>query len=145
MAIVADSNILLRAQNPADVHHPVALRALSELRVKGEEICITAQNIVEFWAVATRSVNENGLGLPVAAAASEVDRLLRFFRVLPSNAATLAEWRRLVATSLVAGKQTHDAHLVACMLSHQVTRILTFNVKDFARYPGVEVIDPAKV
>jgi len=66
-------------------------------------------------------------------------------RVLSNSVETLTEWKKLVTTSLVVGKQTHDAHLVACMMSHRITRILTFNVKDFARFPGIEVIDPAQV
>jgi predicted nucleic acid-binding protein len=45
----------------------------------------------------------------------------------------------------VAGKQTHDAHLVAVMQVHSVPSILTFNGAHFTRFPGVGVIDPAQV
>jgi predicted nucleic acid-binding protein len=32
--------------------------------------------------------------------------------------------------------------LVAAMRVHAVKRILTFNEKDFARYPGIEAVHP---
>jgi predicted nucleic acid-binding protein len=39
-------------------------------------------------------------------------------------------------------QNVHDAWLVAAMNSHGVKRILTFNTGDFARYDGIECIDP---
>ena len=41
------------------------------------------------------------------------------------------------------GKPTHDARLVALMLEHGVTHLLTFNSGDFNRYQEIGVIDPA--
>jgi predicted nucleic acid-binding protein len=51
-------------------------------------------------------------------------------------------WRRLVRDHQVSGRQVHDAHLVATMLVHGITHILTFNGQDFARYAEIDVIDP---
>jgi hypothetical protein len=45
----------------------------------------------------------------------------------------------------VSGKKAHDARLVAAMLAHGLSRLLTFNVSDFARYPGITVLEPAQV
>ena len=47
----------------------------------------------------------------------------------------------------VLGVQVHDARLVAAMIAHNVTHILTFNVTDFARYTdeGIEAVNPAAV
>ena len=53
-------------------------------------------------------------------------------------------WEMLVGKHLVSGKQAHDAHLVAVMLVYAVTSILTFNIADFQRYPGITVLDPAQ-
>ena len=46
----------------------------------------------------------------------------------------------------VSGVQVHDARLVATMLVHDVTHILTFNTQDFIRYrpEGIIAIDPSK-
>jgi predicted nucleic acid-binding protein len=41
------------------------------------------------------------------------------------------------------GKQLHDANIVATMLAHGETRILTFNAPDFRRFaPMIEVLTP---
>jgi len=45
----------------------------------------------------------------------------------------------------VAGKQTHDAHLVAIMEVHSVQSILTFNVGHFMRFANITVLDPAQI
>jgi predicted nucleic acid-binding protein len=45
----------------------------------------------------------------------------------------------------VLGKNAHDTRLVAAMLVHGVTHLLTFNVTDFSRFPGLTVLDPATV
>ena len=58
---------------------------------------------------------------------------------------------RAVATRLLAlveaagcsGKQVHDANIVATMLEHGVTALVTDNPADFRRYAGIELWDLA--
>ena len=102
---------------------------------------LTAQNLVEFWAAITRPVDENGLGFITEQAKLEVNALKRLFVLLP-EAPLLEEWERLVAAYRVAGKNTHDARLVAAMMVHGVSNILTFNIQDFTRYAEITVFDP---
>jgi hypothetical protein len=45
----------------------------------------------------------------------------------------------------VIGLNVHDARLVAAMLVHGVTHILTANVKDFVRYTSVTAISPDQI
>jgi hypothetical protein len=54
----------------------------------------------------------------------------------------LPEWQRLVVQHDVKGRNAHDARLVAAMNVHGVGHILTFNITDFTRYPGIIVLDP---
>lgn len=108
-------------------------------------LCVAPQNLIEFWAVATRSRDDNGLGMNQARAASEIAALRRFFRLLPSTPEVLDAWQGIVEALGVSGKQTHDAHLVAVMQVYSVTGILTFNTGHFNRFPGIAVVDPAQV
>lgn len=42
-----------------------------------------------------------------------------------------------------AGKQVHGANIVATMLAHGETRLLTFNLADFQRFDSlIELIAP---
>ena len=102
-------------------------RAVSMLFDRGDELHVIGQNLIEFWAVATRSINENGLGLTVTEAALELKKLETTFTVLPDSADVLPLWEELVVRHLVRGKQSHDARLVAAMNVYNLTHLLTFN------------------
>jgi predicted nucleic acid-binding protein len=105
---------------------------------------VTVQNLVEFWAVATRPLgSENGLGMSTEAVARELTAIKDLFPILPEPAAILEQWEYLVTTYEVSGKNTHDARLVAVMKLHGISRILTFNVADFTRFEGIEAVSPA--
>lgn len=127
MPFLADTNVLLRLRQPNDPDYAVVRRALEALWARGEELCLTSQNLVEFWNVCTRPIASNGFGLTI----HETDRRARLiegrFRLLADNERVHAEWRRLVVAHSVTGVQVHDARLVAAMLVHGVTNLLTLN------------------
>ncbi len=110
------------------------LNAISTLRGADEELFITSQNLIEFWRSATRPVERNGLGLTIAEARTELERLEGLFLVLPDVPEIYPEWKRLILQYGVVGVNVHDARLVASMLVHRLSHILTFNVRDFNRY-----------
>src|SRR6266508_1151246 len=65
MHCLLDTNILLRA---VDRNHPKcrpARRAIINLHRQHNRLFLTPQNLIEFWAVATRPVDSNGLGMSV--------------------------------------------------------------------------------
>jgi predicted nucleic acid-binding protein len=140
MAILLDTNILLRLAQPHHPSAPVAARALQALRSNNEMLHITQQNIVEFWAVATRPIAANGLGFSTEQATAEVDTIKRLFVLLPEYPLQDA-WERLVAEYRVSGKNVHDARLVAAMVVHGIDSILTLNGRDFLRYREISVLD----
>jgi predicted nucleic acid-binding protein len=144
MAILVDTNILLRSIQPHHPHYPLVERAFAHLRVRRETLFVAVQNLIEFWAVATRPLaSENGLGMATEEAGRELAAIKDLFPILPEPASIFEEWESLVTTYGVSGKNTHDARLVAVMKLHAITRILTFNVADFARFDGIEPISPA--
>ncbi len=143
--LLTDTNILLRALYPDHPHYALAKRALKTLRHRAEVLCVTPQNIIEFWTVATRTREHNGLGLQLAQVVEEVKDIRALFRLLPDTPEILDIWNQLVIDHNVMGKPTHDAHIVAAMKAHSVTCILTFNGGDFKRFPGIDVVNPADV
>jgi predicted nucleic acid-binding protein len=121
----------------------MAVRAIDTLRRNQERLVIAQQCIVEFWAVATRPAQSNGLGFAIAQASIEIEDLQKSFVLLP-EVPIHDVWQRLVIQYQVSGKSVHDARLVAAMIVHGVDRILTFNVADFARYVEITGLDPAQ-
>jgi predicted nucleic acid-binding protein len=125
--------------------HQNAIDAVSALRTSGEDLCVVPQNLIEFWAVATRPLSANGLEMTTEKAQTELARIKSLFRLLPDTSTVYDEWERLVAQHAVLGKNTHDARIVAAMSVHGITHLLTFNGDDFKRYPGITVISPGGV
>ena len=76
---------------------------------------------------------------------ADLATLKQLFMFLPDPPDLFDSWEQLVSRHLCHGKMAHDARLVAAMQLHGVGRILTFNVTDFTRFPGIAVIDPATV
>jgi predicted nucleic acid-binding protein len=142
---VVDTNILVRLVLPHDPLSPITLAAVDELQKRGEALLVTPQNMMEFWAVATRPPTANGLGFTNDKVLEEVRRMERLFRVIDQPAATFRRWRQLVETHAVRGRQAFDAHLAAVMMESGLERILTFNVDDFRRYPGITAVSPQSV
>jgi hypothetical protein len=62
MEILVDSNILVFAANSLSLSHQHSLNAPIYLRQRGEIPCVTAQNLIEFWAV----IDPATLGPPVS-------------------------------------------------------------------------------
>jgi predicted nucleic acid-binding protein len=147
VVFLADTNVLLRFADRTHPVHPIIRAALRKLRTNGHRVCATPQNFVEFWNVATRPTERNGFGL----APANADRLLRLverlFPLLPDSPAVYTKWRRLVVSFGVSGIQVHDARIVATMIVHGVTHILTFTTTDFVRYGtrGIVTVDPTTV
>ena len=144
MAILVDSNILLRSMQPHHPHCSLAENAITALRLRNETLCLAPQNLIEFWSVATRPENDNGLGMTPAMAAGELAKMLRLFRLLPSTPEAFERWQQMVVSLGVSGKQAHDTHLVAFMQVYSVSSILTFNGTDFRRFAEITVLDPTQ-
>ena len=145
MSCAVDTNVLLRSIDVGHAVQPIAQDAMIALRNRGESLSVSPQNLIEFWAVATRPVANNGLGLNIDRAEEELTNLKYLFALLPDTAEILPEWERLVRYHQVIGKQAHDARLVAAMNVHRITHLLTFNTDDFKRYGGITVVNPSSV
>ncbi|HEU4388385.1 MAG TPA: type II toxin-antitoxin system VapC family toxin [Blastocatellia bacterium] len=140
---LADTNILLRFLLRSDPSYLSIRQAVRILKARREPVVTTPQNIAEFWNVCTRPTTaRGGLGLSVEATEHRLRLLERHFRVLSDNPAVYETWKALVSKHKVIGVAVHDARLVAAMIVHGVTSILTTNVGDFRRYPGINVFAP---
>lgn len=144
-AYLFDTNIWLRAVQRESPHHTLAVHAMVTLLVRGETIYLTAQNLIEFWSVASRPIEANGLGWPVRIVRQEVDQLLAQFPLLEEIPAIFTHWRQLATDYQITGRRVHDARLVAAMTAHGVTHLLTFNGDDFQAFREIIVVAPRDV
>jgi predicted nucleic acid-binding protein len=145
MKVLIDTNILTRSAQPSHSMHSEAVNAVVNLKVRGNDLFISPQNLVEFWAVATRPESANGLDMSTVEAELELTKIKSLFRLLDDNATIYPEWERIVVLYGVSGKNSHDARLVATMKTHGLTELLTFNEADFKRYSEIKVLSPSSV
>ena len=146
MAYLLDTNILIRTISPNDPMHIETVAAIDILNASREQVVIAPQNLIELWNVCTRPAEKNGLGFTPERTKAEVDRLKRLFIFIPDTPAIFPEWERLVTTYEVKGTKVHDTRLVAFMLVHRLSQILTFNVKDFRRFsPEITPVSPKEI
>lgn len=143
MRVLLDSNILLRWVEPDQPDQVIVAGALSKLQLADADLCYTSQNLGEFWNTLTRPANRNGYGLTPAQADRRAHAIESRISLLPDTPDIHIEWRRLRVAHSTFSVQVHDARLAAAMHVHDVKRILTFNTRDFARFPDIEAIHPA--
>jgi predicted nucleic acid-binding protein len=145
MRVLVDTNVLLRAIQHDSPLCEAARRALKFLHRQDYELCLTPQNVKEFWNACTRPTDKNGLGISVLGAERHTRLLERYFTVLPDSALTYTAWRELVPKHHVIGTKVHDAYHVAAMKTYGMTQILTFNTGDFTRYDDIQSLDPQRL
>lgn len=147
--ILLDTNVLVRITRRQDSQSGVARAAIQALCGRREQLIIVPQNLYEFWTVATRPLGpppagRNGLGMTAAQAGHWLRFFRRRFTLLPDREELSSVWQELVERHALTGFRAHDVRLVAAMQTYGITRLLTFNAKDFSGLPVV-ILDPATV
>ena len=71
--------------------HDHAAGSVRKLLAAREALFIIPQNLIEFWAVATRPVSSNGLGLTLKQTEQELTRMKSIFTLRLDTATIFAE------------------------------------------------------
>lgn len=142
--VLVDTSIWVRYLQTDSPLKLACMRAIEDCRSSGQTLCICAQVVIEFWAVASRPLQSNGLGMSAADVDSAVEDLLGLCQLLeePSNMA--ARWRALARKYGPVGKPCHDLRLVALAEAHGIKKVLTLNALDFARFKEIEAVSPVQ-
>ncbi len=138
---VVDTNVLVHSTAARSPSHTQARDALARL-ASSEPVAVTRQVLREYLAATTRPQSWSK-AFTLKEATDDTDEFARRFAVLDDGPAV---WEALMTLSRrfsFGGKQVHDANIVATMLAHGETRLLTFNGADFRRFSSViEVVAP---
>lgn len=145
MTILLDTNVLGRLVNPADPAHSLSLESIAVARQRGYRPAIVPQVVYEFWVIATRPAEQNGLGMSVSEVESDLAKCFEMFDLFRDERAIFDNWHALVLRYEVKGKQAHDARLAAAMMRHGIQYLLTFNEADFSRFEGITIVNPKTV
>lgn len=136
-----DTNILIYASQRGSAFHARAVARLERARRDGESLWISRQILREYLAATTRP-QPGQVPLPMAQALADAESFERDFNVAEDGPDVFDRLLGLLARVPVAGKQVHDANLVATMLAYGITRLLTFNEADFRRFGALISLEP---
>ncbi|MEW6125702.1 MAG: type II toxin-antitoxin system VapC family toxin [Acidobacteriota bacterium] len=145
MSYALDTNVLARSIEASHPMHGIAKQSVGTLLSRGEEIFVLAQNLYEFWAIATRPQKANGLGLTADEARLHLEKFTTVFFLKPDVPAIYNEWKLLVSQHQVLGKPSPDARIAAAMKVHTISHLLTFNTDDFKRFTEITSVNPADI
>ncbi len=129
-----DANILIYTSLSRSPFHDRAKKAIAEADASGETLAISRQVLREFLSATTGARAGDPAAMSIAQARSDIKIFLQEFRVVEDGPAIWEAFEKLMTQFSFAGKQIHDAYLVATMLAHGIDHLLTHNTKDFERY-----------
>ena len=137
-----DTNVLVRARFAVAPDHAFARARLRDAVSAVDRPRISRQVVREYLAVVTRPQTWSApLAMPDAL--RDVNWFGSAFDVLEDGPEVTRILITLCREIPVAGRQIHDANIVATMLAHDEERLLTFDSGDFRRYaPHIALIDP---
>ena len=139
--VFLDTTILCYAYLGQSPFQRLALEGVEKLQTQGAEIHVSRQVLREYVA----AMSKPGVlptSVPMASLIGNVRDFARSFVVLEDRADVTDLWLELLADTATAGRQIHDAYIVATMLAYQVPILLTHNVSDFKRFGSRITIRP---
>ena len=131
--VFLDTNILVYASDPSSPFHADAVAATTWLVQNGIDSWISRQILREYIASMTRP-KPAGPAVPLANVITNTRRLEHALAIVEDGPAVTAELLALLTAIPCQGKQVHDANIVATMMTHALSFILTHNTADFARF-----------
>jgi predicted nucleic acid-binding protein len=139
--LFVDTNILVYSTVVTAPLHAAALQKLEAFEQAGVELWISRQVLREYMATLTRPQTYT-MPLPPASVAADVIYFQSAFRIAEDGPAVTANLLTLLRTIPIGGKQVHGANIVATMQAYRMTRLLTHNTADFARFAPLITVIP---
>jgi len=140
-SVFLDTDILIFGELPNSPLYAAVKLRLAELEATGTELWTSRQVLREFLAVMSR-----GTGLstvpPMAELLADVAHFSNRLFIAEDGPAVTQQLAMLLSTVTCAGKQVHDANIVATMRANGIRRLLTHNVTDFQRFAPHVAIEP---
>jgi predicted nucleic acid-binding protein len=139
--VFVDTNVLVYAKLGHSPLHAVATAALRQLEQAGSALWISRQVLREYLAAMTRP-NTLTAPIPIATLIADVSTFAAQLQVAEDGPLVMERLLALMATIPFAGKQVHDANIIATMQVYGIQRLITHNTSDFERFSGLISVIP---
>jgi predicted nucleic acid-binding protein len=138
-----DTNVLVYASLKDDPRNKAA-KALLQDSSHGT-LHISPQILTEYYSTITSRKRVTAPFAPLDAV-EFMETLLEYehVQVLPISEDVPRRLLALLKTNPVTGPDVFDLQIVATMLAHGVTKLFTYNGRDFQQFPDVELFEPMR-
>jgi predicted nucleic acid-binding protein len=140
-SVFVDTNVLIYARLATSPFHATAVTRLDDLTTSGAELWVSRQTLREYLAAMSRP-GTSPSPVPMATLLADVHGFLLRFQIAEDSASVTSQLESLLTVVPCGGKQVHDANIVATMLTHGITKLLTHNTADFARFSAYITVVP---
>lgn len=142
--VFVDTNVLVYAAMKEDVRHAASMAVLQD--ANSGALCVSPQSLTEFYSTITSSKRVSAPLTP-AEAIGFIETLIgcEQVTVLPISRPVSERWLSLLRTEGVRGPHVFDIQIAATMLEHGVSKLFTYNGRDFHGLPGIEAMEPDSV
>ncbi len=140
--IFVDTNILIYANLAASPLRATAITRLQDLEAAGGELWISRQTLREYLCAMTKPGLVAGAAMSLPSLIADVQNFAADLELAEDGPAVTANLLALLMAVPAGGKQVYDANIVATMQAHGITKLLTHNTADFARFASLITILP---
>jgi predicted nucleic acid-binding protein len=138
--VLIDTNVLLEATDEGRRFHVRAMDLFRSADDDGVDLYLSTQVIREYLVVATRPIENNGLGMTTHTA---LDNIKRFRKRASWVAETLQAGELFLdwaATYGTRGKKLHDLQILATASAAGMHALVTANGKDYPKTSPITII-----
>lgn len=137
--LFVDTNILIYANTISSPFCEVSRNKLKVALQTYDSVWISQQVIREYLVVISRLMQSAGK-IDYEGLARDVLSFQKSLRMIEEKDQIISRLLPLIEQTTTAGRQIHDANIVASMLSNDIQVILTNNVSDFKRFePWIDI------
>lgn len=141
--IFLDTNVLVFSNVTQALLHQAARHTLQRLVVENE-LWISRQVLREYLSTLSRQ-QQFSKPQPPEVLAADIHYFQSHFLIAEDNPSVTERLLELIQQFPTGGKQVHDANIVATMLTHNISALLTHNTGDFARFSSLITLMPLEI
>jgi predicted nucleic acid-binding protein len=141
--VFVDTNVLLRATILQFPLHRAAIGLIARQIETGAQLWISRQVLREYLAQATRPQSFMN-AMTMQQVEPHLQAIRALYRIADETEQVTRHLLALLRAHPTAGKQVHDANIVATMLVNGIDTLLTQNIDDMKRFTEITLIPLAE-
>ena len=143
--VLVDTNVLLEATDESRRFHVQAQNLFRHASRDGIDLFLGTQVLREYLVVATRPLENNGLGMTTELALENIKRFQKRVSLVAETlqaAETFVEW---AGQYRIRGKKLHDLQILATAFVGGLNGLITANEKDYPESTPLTIIPLSKL